>query len=127
LSQVIADELFQVFFVAPFSADAQVVLDELNTIAFEDGSEKPEEEIDATGTGHEDHPVPEEYVDFFVEQVERKYALQSVPMNVGHVLTSDLEVAKSDSRKGDVTFLQPSRLVLHHLVDNVEAKGIVLR
>ena len=103
-----------------------MILNELGTIAFEDGSQKPEEEIDATGAGHEDHPVPEEYVDLFVEQVKRKDALQSVSMDVGHILASDLEVAESDPGKGDVTVFQPSRLVLHHLVDNVEAKCIVL-
>ena len=47
-------------------------------------------------------------------------------MDVGHVLASDLEVAESDPGKGDVTVFQPSRLVLHHLVDNVEAKCVVL-
>ena len=52
-------------------------------------------------------------------------ALDGVRMNVGHVLTSDLEVAKSDTRKGDVTVLGPVA-VLNHVLCHVETERRVL-
>jgi len=71
------------------------------------------------------HPVPEEHVDGLVVEIDRQYTLDSVWVNVDHVLTSDLEVAQSHAWKRHITLLRPV-LVLDETADHVVAECVVL-
>lgn len=103
----------------------QVVADELEAIAEEDGPADPNNKADCADACHEDHPEPQEEVNLLVVEVYRQNALDRVRLNVAEVLTPDAEVAEGDAWKGDVAFLCPV-VPVDHFADDVYAEGAVL-
>lgn len=67
LSQISVREFTQLFCGVPHVTEFQVIRNKPSAIRFYYDSKEPDEEIDCADDGNEDHPVPEEDVDAFVE------------------------------------------------------------
>jgi len=108
------------------TAQHQVIADELQPVLKQHSAQQPYDEADNASKCYGDHPEPEEHVNLLVVQVDGQDALDSVRLHVAEVLTTDLEVAESDSWKRDVAVFGPVR-VRDEMTEHVDAERRVAR